>query len=65
MTEEGVSPWTADPGAYSVVPGLSSNPENPFDSIDAWGDRVLNLTDVENVAQRRGELMDFWIRVNA
>ncbi len=64
MTEEGVSPWTADPGAYSVVPGLSNNPDNPYDSIEAWGDRILNLTDVENAGTRRSELLDFWTRVN-
>ena len=64
MTEEGVSPWTADLGAYSVVPGLSSNPGNPYPSIEAWGDRILNLTDTKNVATRRGELLDFWTKVN-
>jgi iron(III) transport system substrate-binding protein len=60
MTEEGVSPWTSDPGAYSVVPGLSSNPDNPYASVEEWGDRILNLTDVATVAERRNELLDFW-----
>lgn len=64
LTDEGVSPWTADPGAYSVVPGLPNNEQNPFDSIDGWGDQILNLTNTENVGTRRSELVDFWTRVN-
>lgn len=64
MTDEGVSPWTSDPGAYSVVPGLPNSDQNPFDSIEGWGDRILNLTDTKNVGTRRSELVDFWTRVN-
>ncbi|MFT3889705.1 MAG: ABC transporter substrate-binding protein [Arachnia sp.] len=64
MTDEGVSPWTSDLGAYSVVPGLPANPDNPYPSIEAWGDRILNLTDTKNVATRRGELLDFWTKIN-
>jgi hypothetical protein len=28
--------------------------------VEEWGDRILNLTDVATVAERRNELLDFW-----
>lgn len=64
MTDEGVTPWTSDPGAYSVVPGLPANADNPFPSIEAWGDRMLSLTDIDLVTERRRALTDFWTKVN-
>ncbi|MCB1470219.1 MAG: ABC transporter substrate-binding protein [Rhizobiaceae bacterium] len=63
LTEEGVQPWTGDLGAYSSNPKLSSNPGNPFPNVEGWGTTLL-VSDNAKVAERRQELLDFWITNN-
>lgn len=63
MTDEGVSPWTQDIGAYSVISDLPSNPDNPYPSVDAWGDNMLNLVDTDLITERRRAISDFWTKV--
>ncbi|OAM77615.1 hypothetical protein A3840_08880 [Devosia elaeis] len=63
LTEEGAAPWTADLGAYSSNPDLTSNAGNPFPNVAEWGDSLL-VSDNARVAERRGDLLDFWITNN-
>ncbi len=64
MAEDGVSAWTQNVGGYSAVPGAPSNPDNPYASVEEWGHKMLNLSDVETFTDRRGALTDFWTQVN-
>ena len=63
LTEQGAAPWTADLGAYSSNPTLSSHPGNPHPSITGWGDTLL-VSDNRRAAERRQALLDLWIRNN-
>lgn len=63
LTEEGASPWTADLGAYSSNPALSSHKDNPYPNIAGWGNTLLVSND-GRVAQRRQALLDLWIKNN-
>jgi len=63
LTDEGASPWTGDIGAYSSNPSLPSNPNNPYPSVEGWGNSLL-VSDNARVAERRQELLDFWITHN-
>ncbi|MDQ2080553.1 ABC transporter substrate-binding protein [Xanthobacteraceae bacterium Astr-EGSB] len=63
LTQEGVSPWTKDVGAYSSNPTLSANPDNPYPNVSAWGNSLL-VSDNAHVAKRRQDLLDLWIANN-
>ncbi|MDR1827653.1 MAG: ABC transporter substrate-binding protein [Methylobacteriaceae bacterium] len=60
LTDEGVSPWTTDIGAYSPLSTLKSSPDNPYPSLEAWGTKML-YADNAHVTDRRQDLLDFWI----
>lgn len=63
LTQEGVSPWTDDIGAYSSNPSLTANPDNPYPNVEAWGNTLL-VSDNARVAERRQALLDLWITNN-
>ena len=61
LTQEGANPWGGVVGAYSSNSSLSSSPDNPYPTAEAW-DGTLLVSNNTNVAKRRQDLMDFWIK---
>ena len=61
LTQEGANPWVGVVGAYSSNSSLGSSPENPYPTAEAWEGTLL-VSNNTNVAKRRKELMDFWIK---
>ena len=61
LTQEGANPWVGVVGAYSSNSSLGSSPDNPYPTAEAWKGTLL-VSNNSNVANRRADLMDFWIK---
>ena len=47
--------------ATSSNSSLGSSPDNPYPTAEAWKGTLL-VSNNTNVAKRRADLMDFWIK---
>ena len=61
LTQEGANPWVGVVGAYSSNSSLGSSSDNPYPTAEAWKGTLL-VSNNTNVANRRSDLMDFWIK---
>ena len=61
LTQEGANPWVGVVGAYSSNSSLGSSADNPYPTAEAWKGTLL-VSNNTNVANRRADLMDFWIK---